>query len=608
MIAKKFISDESGVTVAVETILLFSISVIFLGVIFFSFQDMNQRQNKILMEEELLTVGNSIAEQMSDMTVEARASRFGRTTITSEFWMPSTIADSAYRVTLTNGRIFLESTSSPYIGVEVPINTDMNLAENSVLYSNDERHILVYNSSSGKIYFKDGGVLPPADLNPPTISIDAPPEGASINKYTYINTTPGDDTGAIARVEFYVKGVHDEDGVYRYTAGPPWKWLWNTREEDDGDYTVTAVAYDPAGNNMSASRNYTVYNPYNDPPVINIISPSDGESTDFKRPVIKAKITDDKELDFSRFILSINDTVMTKNITFDNDTLKPAKITTLTYNISKDMAEGHYWVNLSATDKNTTPLTTIANWSFDITPITDDALPQAKLISPTGNTILYPGQPITVTYEASDLLDSGLDNLTVYVRNGTGAVYSHYEEISKYPNIVYEINPQETWTFNYTYIAGRNYSYNVTVFDRSGKNAIVSLGNLTVAAGLVGQFEVDASANYTTGPSGGNYYLKNILVRDNVSDGFFPIIDKITVSWTAAAGSEKIKNISFNGADYWTGNKGSGTQNDITDYTTQNIFEPMSMGFNFNIKGRTFTIVFLLKDSSSRTVVVNVPS
>src|SRR5512139_1799694 len=102
MITKKFLSDESGLTVALETILLFAVSVLLLGMIFYSFQDMNQRQSKVLIEEELITIGNSIAEQMSDMEVETRASNVlgSNTTITSEFWIPYNIADSSYRAKL----------------------------------------------------------------------------------------------------------------------------------------------------------------------------------------------------------------------------------------------------------------------------------------------------------------------------------------------------------------------------------------------------------------------------------------------------------------------------------------------------------------------------
>jgi len=88
---KRIVSDESGITVAVETILLFSISIIFLGMIFMTFQGFVQNQGKILMQENFMSVGQGIAKKMTDMNMEARASLAAgsNTSIISEFRMPS---------------------------------------------------------------------------------------------------------------------------------------------------------------------------------------------------------------------------------------------------------------------------------------------------------------------------------------------------------------------------------------------------------------------------------------------------------------------------------------------------------------------------------------
>jgi len=595
MITKKFFPDESGVTVAFETILLFSISVIFLGMIFISFQDMSQRQSKILMEEELLTIGNSIAKQMSDLTVEARASnRMGsRTTISSEFWIPVTIADSAYKITLTSGKIYLESTSSPYISVEVPVNTDIKLAEKSTIYSNDGRQTLEYDSRSSAIYFKDGGVIPYPDFNAPTISIDTPLEGATINRYTYINTTPWDET-SLARVDFYL------NGVYRYTAGPPWNWLWDTRGEMDGNYKIIAVAYDAAGNAKPASRNYTILNPLNYLPEITVISPVNESYTDFKRPVIKATITDDKAIDFSSIRLLVNGINQTANITLNTVN---SKLTTLTYMPSQDMAVGWHNANITVKDLNTTPMSALpANWSFEVIPMNDSFSPTATIVYPTAATLLVPGTPITVTYLASDLGDSGIDNLTINVRRSDGFLYKYQQNVSIYPNVVYRINPQETWTFSSNYMGAMNYNYtyNLTVFDRSGKSVITTLGPLNVALhGQDSQFDVDTSNNATPGKS-----LKNIKIWDNVSsDSIVPKIKKITVTWVSNLTTDRIESIKIDNTGYWSGSSASGSQLNLTvPYTTLNTPKDLDLYFNVDVDNRTFTIEFLLDDSTKRTV------
>ena len=137
MRTRRIISDESGITIAVETILMFGISVIFLGMIFLSFQGLNQKQGKILMQEEYLALGNEIAKRMSDMVVEARASLSSgsRTAIESEFSMPVKIADNTYSVKLLAGKIIIESTSGPYVSVEVPLDSNIRVAENSTIQS-----------------------------------------------------------------------------------------------------------------------------------------------------------------------------------------------------------------------------------------------------------------------------------------------------------------------------------------------------------------------------------------------------------------------------------------------------------------------------------------
>lgn len=603
MIVKKFLSDDSGVTVAIETILLFAISVIFLGMIFYSFHDMSQRQSKVLMEEELLTIGNGIAKQMSDLTVEARASqRAGsHTIISSEFQIPTSIADSAYRVTLTAGKIILESTSSPYIRVEVPVNIDMNLAENSTMYSNDEKHTIEYDSNSSKIYFKDGGVVPPADFYAPTISIDAPAEGATISKNTYINTTPYDENG-VARVKFYV------NGIYRYTAGPPWYWIWDTKGDLDGSYTVTAVAYDAAGHATPASRNFTILNPFSDPPEISVISPPNGISTDFKRPVIQAQISDDVAVDNSSIRLIVDGVNRTANISITGN----PKLYTVTYTPSQDMEAKWHYANLTVKDKNATPLYAIpANWSFEVINITDAADPTAEIIYPAGTTLLAPGSPITVTYRAFDIGDSGIDNLTINVRRSPdGTLYKYVENISIYPYVVYSIDPQETRTLGSNkYVGGMNYTYtyNVTVFDRSGKTGIsLIVGPLNVSLpGQESQLEIDTSGNTTPGKS-----LKNINIKDNVSsDSVIPKIKKITVTWISNLTSDRILEVKIDNNVKWSGSSASGTQLTLTTpYTTESAFKSVDLTFDVDISGRDFTIEFLLDDGTTRTVTFKAKS
>lgn len=602
MITKKLLSDESGLTVAFETILLFAISVIFLGMIFFSFQDMNQRQSKVLTEEELITIGNSIVKQMYDMTVEARASnKMGsNTSITSEFWIPYNIAYNAYKVTLMPGRIILETTSSPYISVEVPVNSDINLAENSTIYSNDGKYKLEYDSKSSAIYFMNGGVVPFDDINAPTISIDSPDDNATISLSTYINVTVWDDVG-VSRVEYYV------NGSYRYTAGPPYNWLWYTPEENDGNYTVTAVAYDAAGHTKSASRNFNVSNPFSYAPDINLITPVIGENTTFKKPIINAVITDDKQLNFSTIWLKIDGDFQTSNASFVNF---PPRKSTFTYTPSDNMAEGAHNVQIYAEDSNSN--FTLLTRVFNITPVPEDAgTPIPIIVYPTESTLLEPGSTISVSYIASDIGVSGLDNLTINVLRSDGLLYRYQRSISIYPDPVYFLD-QNTWDNNSNkYMEGMSYTINITVFDRAGNKGIAELAPLAVSVpGMSSELEVNTSSVTKS-----NNKLQNIKLKDNVSDTVSVTITAVNISWS---GGQQIEIVKFGAGTYWKYN-GAGTpdgkQNSGTlltlgnTYTApQGTFENMEIQLSSNVlAGETFTIIFHLSDTTTKTVTFTAP-
>ncbi|MCZ7356277.1 MAG: Ig-like domain-containing protein [Candidatus Methanoperedens sp.] len=595
MRTRRIISDESGITIAVETILMFGISVIFLGMIFLSFQGLNQKQGKILMQEEYLALGNEIAKRMSDMVVEARASLSSgsRTAIESEFSMPVKIADNTYSVKLLAGKIIIESTSGPYVSVEVPLDSNIRVAENSTIQSLSDTYKLEYDSRSSAIFFKDGGVTPPPDFNSPIISIVSPPGGSTLNNTVHINVSVWDDVG-VTRVEYYV------NGTYEYAAGSSFNWSWDTRAMTDGNYIITAIAYDAAGHTKPASRNYTVYNPVSYPPIVSAFSPPDLSSTDFHRPTIQAQISDDKGINFSSFILLIDSMNQISNATFT--TVSP-KLTTVNYVPVQSMSESGHNVQLYVKDIDSTVHGTWANWSFNVTPIIDSDNPSTSILSPVLSSDIPPGNPIKVTYIASDN-SSGLDNLTINVTRTGGIVYSHKENVSIYPTVVNSIDPPETWTFNATYVSGMNYTFNITVFDRSGKSAFATAGPFNVSLpGQASELEVDTSG-LATGPGGKS--LNNINLRDNVSDTVTVSIKKITITWNPSG--PNIATLKIGPSTYWSGNSPSGTQLTlIPSYTALNTAKSMDLTFNSDIRGKDFTIEFLLGDSTTRTVTFTAP-
>ncbi|TAH34067.1 hypothetical protein EYC59_03660 [Candidatus Saccharibacteria bacterium] len=93
----------------------------------------------------------------------------------------------------------------------------------------------------------------PPDTTNPTVSITSPANNATISSSTTATATASDDV-AVTKVEFYVDGtlaVTDTATPYNYTINPA--------SLSVGAHTLTAKAYDAAGNNATSSVvNFTI--------------------------------------------------------------------------------------------------------------------------------------------------------------------------------------------------------------------------------------------------------------------------------------------------------------------------------------------------------------
>jgi hypothetical protein len=99
------------------------------------------------------------------------------------------------------------------------------------------------------------------DTTPPTTSLDAPAEGATVSSIIAVLASASDDT-AVTRIEFYV----DASLIATATA-LPYSAAWDTGRFVNGTHTLTSKAYDAAGNAaVSPTVTVTVDNPA--PPVL----------------------------------------------------------------------------------------------------------------------------------------------------------------------------------------------------------------------------------------------------------------------------------------------------------------------------------------------------
>jgi hypothetical protein len=99
---------------------------------------------------------------------------------------------------------------------------------------------------------------PSADTSAPTAAWKIPSAGATIKgklQGSACEVSASDDR-AIDSVVFKVDGK-----ALNTESDTPWNCVFDTTKVSDGTHTVTATAYDAAGNSSSASRSFTVSNP-----------------------------------------------------------------------------------------------------------------------------------------------------------------------------------------------------------------------------------------------------------------------------------------------------------------------------------------------------------
>jgi hypothetical protein len=104
-----------------------------------------------------------------------------------------------------------------------------------------------------------------ADTTPPTVSVSAPPAGATVSGVISLSAVAGDNVG-VAGVQFKVDGA----SVGSEATASPYGALWDSTGASNAPHTVTAVARDAAGNTaISAPISVTVSNAA--PPVLAVL-------------------------------------------------------------------------------------------------------------------------------------------------------------------------------------------------------------------------------------------------------------------------------------------------------------------------------------------------
>src|SRR5438105_6468031 len=111
-----------------------------------------------------------------------------------------------------------------------------------------------------------------ADTTPPTTSITAPANGATVSGTTTVTASASDNVG-VTRVEFYLDNV-----LQSTSTASPYQWSWNTTTSTNGSHNLNSKAYDAAGNiGTSTTVTVTVSNVIDTtPPITSITAPANG--------------------------------------------------------------------------------------------------------------------------------------------------------------------------------------------------------------------------------------------------------------------------------------------------------------------------------------------
>jgi chitinase len=126
--------------------------------------------------------------------------------------------------------------------------------------------VTTYSSKGAESAYSNIVYLP--ELSPPTVSLSYPAANTTVSGTVSVAASASDNVG-VAKVEFYLNGV-----LQSTDSSPPYLYSWNTVSTPPGSYTLSAKAYDAAGN--VGQSDAVPVNVINDvtPPVVAVTQPA----------------------------------------------------------------------------------------------------------------------------------------------------------------------------------------------------------------------------------------------------------------------------------------------------------------------------------------------
>ena len=140
----------------------------------------------------------------------------------------------------------------------------------------------------------------PQDHTPPAVSMTAPAAGSTVAGAVSVKVTATDNIG-IARVDLLANGVKLASATVA-----PYAFSWDSTKVPNGGATLSATAYDSAGNSASATESVTVAN-NTQPPTVAISSPASGSTV---KGTVAVNVSASSSVGVSRVDLKANGTLV----------------------------------------------------------------------------------------------------------------------------------------------------------------------------------------------------------------------------------------------------------------------------------------------------------
>ncbi|HEY7090888.1 MAG TPA: N,N-dimethylformamidase beta subunit family domain-containing protein, partial [Tepidisphaeraceae bacterium] len=252
---------------------------------------------------------------------------------------------------------------------------------------------------------------------PPSVSLTAPPAGASVSGTTPITATASDN--------LYVVGVQfllDGQPLGKAVTTAPYTLAWDTRNVSNGSHVLAALAWDAAGNSTAtAGRTLTVNNPADTaPPVVQVTTPLNGFAAS-GNVVLNAVA---------------NDNIGIATVQFQLDGINiGAPATTAPYHIlwnSQSVVDGTYNITAVATD-----LSGVSVTSAPVSITVDHTAPLVVSTTPSDHSVGVPtasnlsvtfNEPIqsgTMKFELADPAGNTVASTISYDDTSHTATFSH---------------------------------------------------------------------------------------------------------------------------------------------------------------------------------------